>query len=99
MTIRPATLEETCQYFVNGSQATGIDKDACTKPATCRVLDFAMYALSNPVMCGRHALFWKRRGYQVIALDPADGGFCLFPLSCLKASGSRLKTRKCQESR
>jgi len=61
----------TCQHFVSGSQATGIDKGACSKRATRRVLDFTMYDLVNPVVCGRHGLFWERRGYNVIALDLA----------------------------
>lgn len=62
---------ETCQHFVSGSQATGVDKGACSKRATRRVLGFVLYDLNNPVMCGCHGLFWERRGYNVIALDPA----------------------------
>ena len=61
---------ETCQHFVSGSQATGVDKGVCMKRATKRVLAFAMYDLINPVVCGRHGLFWERRGYNVIALEP-----------------------------
>ena len=57
-----------CQHFVSCSQATGIDKGTCAKRATKRVLDFAMYDLVNPVVCGRHGLFWERRGYNVIVL-------------------------------
>ena len=60
----------TCQHFVSGSQATGIDKGACSKRATRRVLGLAMYDLVDPVMCGRHALFWARRSYNVIVLEP-----------------------------
>ncbi len=61
----------TCQHFVSGSQVAGVDKGACAKRATRRVVDLTMYDLSNPVMCGRHALFWKHRGYDVIMLEPA----------------------------
>ena len=61
----------TCQYFVSGSQVTGVDKGACSKRATRRVLAFVMYDLVDPVMCGHHALFWQRRGYTVAALEPA----------------------------
>lgn len=63
---------KTCQHFVSGSQATGIDKGACSKRATRRVLGLTVYDLSDPVMCGRHAVFWKNRGYSVIALKGAS---------------------------
>jgi hypothetical protein len=59
----------TCQHFVSGSQATGVDKGACAKPATRRVLALVMYDLVDPVMCGRHGLFWERRGYRVVPLE------------------------------
>jgi len=48
----------------------GIDKGACSKRATQRVLAFAMYDLVDPVVCCRHALFWKNRGFTVIPLEP-----------------------------
>jgi hypothetical protein len=62
-----------CQHFVSGSQATGVHKGACSKRATSRVNNLVMYDLVNPAVCGHHGLFWKRRGYQVIALalEPA----------------------------
>jgi hypothetical protein len=62
----------TCQHFVSGSQARGVDKGACSKPATRRVLALVMYDLVDPVMCGRHGLFWARRGYNVIDLEGRD---------------------------
>ncbi len=61
-----------CQHFVSGSQATGIDKGACSKRATQRVIGFAMYDLVDPVVCGRHARFWNDRGFTVIPLEPVQ---------------------------
>jgi hypothetical protein len=62
------SVSRICQHFVSGSQATGVDKGACSKRATRHILGFALYDLVDPVMCGRHALFWKDRGYNVIEL-------------------------------
>jgi len=64
-------MKVTCQHFVSGSQATGIDKGACSKRATQRVIGFAMYDLIDPVVCGRHARFWNDRGFTVIPLEQA----------------------------
>jgi hypothetical protein len=59
----------TCQHFESGSQATGIDKGACSKRATQRVVGFSLYDLVDPAVCGRHALFWKKRGFAVVPLE------------------------------
>ena len=61
----------TCQHFVKGSQAHGIDKGACSKRATKRVIGFSLYDLVDPAVCGRHALSWKNRGFTVVALEEA----------------------------